>query len=260
MPQTIDKELVKRRFRRSLASYDGAAVVQNRMASRLVEMLTEVTPQQHFRSAFEVGCGTGLLTRKLLGQLKPEQILVNDFVGECRDGIGEIARDYPHCRVGFIEGDAETVAMPEQLDLVVSNATFQWLSDVDRFIARASEALMESGVLAVATFGQGTLREIADITGISLEYHSADDYRRMLGDGFNLLAEENRIDAIRLESPRAILRHLQKCGVTGVSSTPWSREDFRKFENEYRKKYCVSGKAVLTYCPLYFVARKRQSR
>ena len=33
-------------------------------ASRLVEMITEVAPQQCFRNAFEVGCGTGASDKK----------------------------------------------------------------------------------------------------------------------------------------------------------------------------------------------------
>ena len=56
--------------------------------------------------------------------------------------------------------------------------------------------------------------------------------------------------------PHVTFCDISKCGATGVDTQRWSRDDLRKFENEYLKKFCISGKAVLTYCPLYFLARK----
>ncbi len=68
-----DKELVRERFGRSLAGYDGEAAVQRGMAVELVEEILR-HGGDGFDSALEIGCGTGLLSRELARRLAYPEI------------------------------------------------------------------------------------------------------------------------------------------------------------------------------------------
>ena len=61
----IDKSLVKKRFSKSLKTYDDNAIVQKQMAEKLVDFL----PKKEFNSVLEIGCATGLLTKQLKTKL-----------------------------------------------------------------------------------------------------------------------------------------------------------------------------------------------
>lgn len=77
----VDKAEVKCRFRRSVESYEDNAYVQKAIVNRLYELLQDhlsYTP----RKVLEIGCGTGLLTRKLLTALSSGQLFINDLVEE----------------------------------------------------------------------------------------------------------------------------------------------------------------------------------
>ena len=54
-----DKKLITDRFSKSFSTYDDNAFIQNIMASNLIKFV----PLNNVNSIFEVGCGTGILTR-----------------------------------------------------------------------------------------------------------------------------------------------------------------------------------------------------
>lgn len=256
----IDKELVRVRFGRRLTSYNDAAVVQKEMAVRLIEFITKKTSDRSFNKVLEIGCGTGLLTKMFLNRFNPNHMFINDIVDECKNSIDEIANDFPLSHCSFIPGDAESIPIPPNLDMIVSNATFQWLVDQRKFIDRLHACLNPNGLLAISTFAPETLKEISDITGTGLRYHTLDDYKKMLQSNFEILFIDSTKIQLLFDSPRDVLQHLQKCGVTGLSKQRWTKKDFKGFDSEYRKRFSDSEKVSLTYCPLYVIARKGQHK
>ena len=61
----IDKAEVACRFGRSIESYEEHAAVQREIAAHLAELATAYVTQPP-RKILEVGCGTGLLTERIL--------------------------------------------------------------------------------------------------------------------------------------------------------------------------------------------------
>jgi len=247
----INKALVSRRFAGSLDSYSINAVVQRETAHSLITAL-KADSGSRFDAIFEVGCGTGLLTAIIARELQYRRLTVNDLVPDCRRCVAEIA----DCE--FIAGDIETITeLPRPVDLVISNATFQWLANPEAAFAGFAGIMPSGGILAFSTFGPENLREIAAVTGHSLVYRSTADLRRMLTRDFEIktIAEQSR--TMVFNAPLEVLEHLRKTGVTGVSNKIWTKSGLKSFINGYIDRYSVNGGVVLTYHPILVVAVKR---
>ena len=77
----MDKTEIKCRFRRSVESYEENATVQKLIAERLFQLLEKYSEEVLFR-ILEVGCGTGLFTRKLKRKCEDSILVINDIVEE----------------------------------------------------------------------------------------------------------------------------------------------------------------------------------
>ena len=73
------KELIKRRFTKSLSTYHQKAMVQRRVAKRLGEMALDFLPMQ-MEKVLEIGYGTGLLTEEILTRFDLKTLYLNDLV------------------------------------------------------------------------------------------------------------------------------------------------------------------------------------
>ena len=80
---TADKRVLTRRFSRSMATYESAAVVQRGMAAHLIDELRLVSGADRFDNVLELGCGTGMLTWLLLENCRLSRLILNDLVPEC---------------------------------------------------------------------------------------------------------------------------------------------------------------------------------
>ena len=247
----INKALVSRRFAGSIDSYSANAVVQGETAHGLVAAL-KANSGSHFNSIFEVGCGTGLLTSIITRELQYQKLAVNDMVPACRHCIAKIA----DCE--FIEGDIETVPeLPQPVDLVISNATFQWLANPEAAFSRFAGIMASGGVLAFSTFGPENLREIAAVTGHSLVYRSIADIRKMLTNDFEIKTIAGQSRSMVFNAPLEVLEHLRQTGVTGINNKIWTKSVLKNFINSYIDRYSVTGGVVLTYHPILVIAVKR---
>ena len=105
----IDKTLVKKRFSRNLKTYKDNSIVQSKMADRLVGMIN-CQPEK----ILELGCGSGLLTDKLVREFSAKDYCALDIVEECRNYIGKISPD-----IRFYHSDIETYEFQEKYDLII---------------------------------------------------------------------------------------------------------------------------------------------
>ena len=87
----IDKELVKKRFRKSLNTYEENAVVQKVTADKLIQNIEG----KEFENILEIGSATGLLTRKIKEKIKYKRYSANDIVAESKEYVQKIIPDMP---------------------------------------------------------------------------------------------------------------------------------------------------------------------
>jgi malonyl-CoA O-methyltransferase len=154
----IDKSRLKRLAGRSAATYDEHAVVQKKMAHRLLQNLQERNIGA--TRILELGCGTGYATQLLLDHFPEAKVVAVDFSEE----MIAVAREKvePASRVRFVVGDAEAEDFGSwgPFDLVVSNALLHWLEDPAQAIRRWNRHLVPGGWLASGTYGPDTFMEL----------------------------------------------------------------------------------------------------
>lgn len=262
--QTIDKELVARRFAHSRSTYEREASVQRQVAGKMMRLLTDallaegVTRPEiptHFRHIVELGCGTGSYSRILTRTLKPETLLLNDLCPEMEECIKEL---YIQPAIRFLPCDAETLDFPQGTDLITSCSTLQWFADTEHFFARCHRFLADGGILAFSTFGKENMHEIHTLTGHGLSYFTLEELKAMLSSHFDILYAEEEIVSLPFDTPLQVLQHLKQTGVTGTEKRMWTRGRLQAFCERYVEHFeDENQKVLLTYHPIYIIAKKK---
>ena len=236
----MNKDLIQKRFAKHLETYNENAKVQKKMAQKLISLLDK----KKFESILEIGCGTGLLTELINQNITFSSYKANDIVKDCSNFIKEI-----NPNIDFVAGDIEEFieTSEEKYDLIISNAAFQWVDNLESFIKKLTQKLRPNGVLLFSTFGKENFREIFFISGKTLPYYSADEIETMLSN-YNPTIEQE-VHVLAFKTPLDILKHFKLTGVNSLELTSWTKANMLKFEKEYNS-LCFNV-PTLTYNPIF---------
>ncbi len=253
--QKLDKQLIAESFKASAETYENNAFVQQGIGRKLVRYLQDIDSID-YKKVLEIGCCTGILTEHLVGINKINTLYLNDIVPEfCSTTSIRVAE-----RVGRVElmpGDIEKCPLPVDLGLIVSSATFQWISDLPALIGKIHGALHDNGYLVFSIFGPGTMREISELTGRSLQYFSEANLSEMLHDIFHIKLLQSETEQIYFPTVREVLKHIRQTGVGGVGRSKWMPGKFKVFEKQYLNRFSSDKGLSVTYASTFVVARKK---
>ena len=239
-----NKELIKKRFSKSLKTYSDNAIIQKQMAEKLVAEISD----KSFDKILELGCGTGFVT-KLLQQKNYSEYVAIDMVGNCGKYISEISE-----KIKFVCGDIEDNEdiYNTKYDLIISNAVMQWIDDLPQFIRKLKDNLADGGYIVFTLFGKENYKELSPFVKNPLKYYSVEEIKDFCS-GFEIVKIYDEKSVMNFDTPTDVLRHIRNTGVNAISETHWTKSDLINFENEYRK----SKEITLTYHPIYIVGVKR---
>lgn len=253
----IDKEHIKRSFRKSISTYNENAVIQKNICKHLVE-LTDAYGKCSYKDVLEIGCGTGLLTQCLIDTFSIDNIVLNDIVEEMSSEIDSLLKRKYFNSFEFLSGDAEKCEFNKNFDLIISASTFQWFEDLDKTFMNISNMLGEKGLFVFNTFASENFCEIKAIKNGGLQYKSFENVEKALCESFTIVHSEQNIEQLYFSSVLDILRHLQLTGVNGTKSKKsWTKGVLKEFEGDYRKLFYSEKGYPLTYNPAYFVCKKK---
>ncbi|HEV3028537.1 MAG TPA: methyltransferase domain-containing protein [Planctomycetota bacterium] len=125
--------------------------------------LLERIPDRSYRAISDLGCGTGDLTAALSEHWPQARVLGVDNSTEM---LTKAAKHRISDRLEFTPGDISQWRPGSPQDLIVSNATFQWIPDAAALLRHVAACLAPKGVLAVqmpdnsASPSQEILREL----------------------------------------------------------------------------------------------------
>lgn len=236
----MNKDLIQKRFAKNLDTYNDNAKIQKKMAERLLSFLD----RKDFNDILEIGCGTGFLTQLVNDSFNFNTYTANDIVESCEKYVKEI-----NPKINFIPADIEKAVenSDKKYDLIISNAAFQWVENLESFIKLLVSKLNEGGILLFSTFGPENFREVNFVLGKTLPYYSANELQEIVKDYKNIVEQEMHVMAFK--TPKDILKHIKSTGVNALEMVSWTKSDMQKFENGYNN-FC-SGIPTLTYHPIY---------
>ena len=243
----INTKSIKSRFEKSMDKYDENAVVQIDLACKLVNCLTSI--QNEFDTILELGAGTGVLTKYIKNSLKFKQYTGNDLVEKSKNYISKIIKNSE-----FIQGNALKIKPAHKADLIISNAMFQWFSDITDITEYAKKLLNADGILAFSTFGKDNFKEIKDLSGLTLNYLTLDEIQEKLSKDYEILHIEDYTHTLDFQTPLELLLHMKNTGVNSLSAKPWTIKEIKDFCEKYMNKY---NKVQLTYNPIIVIAKTK---
>ncbi len=229
----IDKELVKKRFSKSLETYEDNAFVQKEMGAKLLNLLE----RKDFNSIFEIGCATGLLTKQIKENLKFNSLTANDIVSEAKTYVEDIATN-------FVCEDIEKITFDRKYDLIISNACLQWCNDINSTINKLLLALDDNGILAFTLFGDDNLKEIKNLF----------NFQNKVCVSAKIFKEETI--KLYFDTPLDVLKHIKLTGVNALQPHKFTKSTLKEFEENYKNLYSENGKVYLTYNPIYLIIKK----
>jgi malonyl-CoA O-methyltransferase len=191
-------------FSAAAATYENAAQAQAIAADRLAARVLAL-PLPPDPVVLEIGCGTGLLTRRLLPELAGTWT-----VTDLSPLMVEAARAAcPTASFRVMDGEYPDVA---GFDLIVSNLAAQWFGDLPGALVRLAACLKPGGRLVLTTLGAGSFmewRRAHDALGLACgiaAYPNAADLSRP-----GVVVDAKSIP-VQYEDGRAFLRALKTIG------------------------------------------------
>jgi trans-aconitate 2-methyltransferase len=192
-------------------TYDQTSAPQQTWASEVLERLCGIAADA---TVLDVGCGTALVTERLLALVPQGRVLAIDqspeMVALARARLGDRARVW--CQ------DVLELELEEPVDVVVSTATLHWVPDHDRVWSQLASALRPGGVLEVQCGGEGNIDRVREV----IDAVAREQAPELIGFSPWVFA-----------SPRATERRLQQVGFTEIrcwlEERPTYPEDVGRF-------------------------------
>lgn len=162
------KDDIKKNFSKGSKTYDDNANVQKVMIDHLIITL----PKKNYTKILEIGCGTGLLTSKLAELFPNAQITALDIsegmIAICKEKLKK------YKNINYICGDVEYECPIEEFDLIISSATFQWITDLEQLLEKLKSRLSFDGILSFSTFAENTFKELDKSLNYAFEKNNID--------------------------------------------------------------------------------------
>ncbi|MBE7712300.1 MAG: malonyl-ACP O-methyltransferase BioC [Cyanobacteria bacterium SIG26] len=243
---SVDLKNVKKQFEKSMNDYDKNALVQDLMASKMIIELSKISSE--FDNILELGAGTGLLTKRICSSLVYKNFYANDLVEKSKMYVSRYVSD-----VNFLCGNALKIKPQKKMDLIVSNAMFQWFDNLEKALEIIRGSLKKEGILAFSTFGPSNYKQLAEITGLKLKYQTKSEIEETLVKlGFEVLYCEEFYETLQFNSALELLAHMKHTGVNSLSEKTWTVKKVKDFCDKFNKKY---KKVELTYAPIIVVCK-----
>ncbi|EAI5723766.1 malonyl-ACP O-methyltransferase BioC, partial [Campylobacter jejuni] len=199
--------------------YEKHAKVQDFMGLKLCEILKDLKIS-HFEKVFEFGCGRGELSKKLQNFITFDEYLKNDIL-DFKENSSILIFDMNEI--------AKQDLSKEKFDLIVSNATLQWL-DLKRIIPSLRDMLNQNGILLLSTFAEQNLKEIKQSTGFGLNYFSLNELEQIFKVYFNEVKITQELIKLSFDNALDVFRHLKLSGVNSLGFYPLNKGFLKEFE------------------------------
>ncbi|MEM6604040.1 MAG: methyltransferase domain-containing protein [Pseudomonadota bacterium] len=231
------KDKIEKNFSKAAETYHNHAHIQADIAGQLSELSRNM---QNITDIIDIGCGTGFLTQRLRKIFPKAHITACDMSAPM---LEECARHSGDPKMSYLKCDAELYDFPQKYDLIASNMTFQWFSDLQASHKHLLTYLKPGGKILFSMLIGKTFYEWYDslsLAGVNItspirlhdvptdfeydllqrelyvqNYERPMDFLKMLKKiGAHSMLQENAIQKQQLEKACRIFQEKYNCAVT----------------------------------------------
>lgn len=256
-----DKELIKKRFAKHLEQYNIQSTVQMDICTRIGFLMNEHIKDTSFdeKKGYEIGAGTGFLTKILLNKYSKTQWLVNDLVEQTKSYLNNIVINSEATSTQIDFFDAETKKPNGKYAIIASASAVQWFNSLYDYIKQISEHIEKDGYFVFSTFGPDNFKQISTLTADSpILYHEKETIEQWAIDaGFDVIHSEQYHRDMYFNTPHDAVKYIKETGINANSKKKWTRIEFESFCTRYAELYTKDDSVMLTFNPMIFILRKR---
>jgi malonyl-CoA O-methyltransferase len=202
-------------FSAAATQYESYAQLQQHMAEEVAALAQILLARREAPRVMDAGCGTGFLLFSL-ARARPQWRMIGlDFAPAMCVHVKRNQRAQP-----VLCADMEAIPLADgTLDAIVSSAAVQWVPDATAMLREWGRVLKPGGMILLASFGPGTLRElrtafsaVSDAPHVQ-DFLSLSELKQAASEaGFSSLQAMQRIEQLPYASPAALMQQLKAIG------------------------------------------------
>jgi len=232
-------------FSKAATTYNQYARIQQHVGTRLLEHISDNT----YTSILDCGCGTGSLTKQV----------ANHYPKASITGFDKEAAMIKYAKsqheTSFIEADLTTYTAPAPVDLLISNATFQWVDSLDlitQFLTRNTHA---QSTVACTIFGPQTFIELQHLVPHipAASFFDMPQYTAQFEQNFQITYADNSTYHSSFESLADLLKSIKLTGTSAKNTHIWTRSKLEKLEQNYTQRF---GSITATFNVFTFILKR----
>lgn len=216
----LDKNAIRQSFDRAAPGYDGHAVLEHEIESRLLDRVEYF--QMEPALVVDIGCGTGSASKLLSAQFESANIIALDWSAGMLKQVEKTAGKKPW----RLCTDMHSLPLAARsADLIFSNLALQWSYDLSAAFHEFRRIMKPGAMLIFSCYGPDTLYELRQAWRTIDERPHVNNFPDMHDIGDELMSvgfREPVMDAERLtlEYPdvMALMRELKGSGAHNVAA------------------------------------------
>ncbi|MCK5450710.1 MAG: malonyl-ACP O-methyltransferase BioC [Candidatus Omnitrophica bacterium] len=253
----MDKTVMVKNFSRNAFEYDNYSTIRRRCANDLISHIKGHDPAD----ILEIGCGTGIYTDVLSENHSEARIVAMDISEEM---VRAAREKNSNVTLEFRVADAENAFVYKKYDLITSNASFQWFTDMDKTLNKMKNALSNNGKLCFSMYGPETFRELEEVLSLCLgerkwltsgKFISLGEIEKILRKHFKDVVLSEKRYVAEFSSLWDFLKDIKLSGTRGDGlrkKTFIGRDRIKEMEHIYREKF---GSIFATHHVFFCVAK-----
>lgn len=246
------------RFDVSADTYEARASVQNTVAERLIAWLPA---PETVRRVLEIGCGTGLLTRRLAARYPGARVEALDHSPRMVEAARRLCPGVSWHTTDLLAFDGGA-----RYDLIASNCSLHWIDPLAAGFRKLRGLLAPGGRLVFSIMLDGTLGELRAVRMQAVPSKppagrlptASETQDSLTSSGWTIADWREESLEEHHPSAMAFLRHIHELGLTGGAvsraALPLTRGELAGVSREYDHRYPDGGGVKATYTVAYVSA------
>ncbi len=249
------KQRIAAAFNLKASHYDANAVLQTRIIEKLLPIIG--SRAEGMSRWADLGCGTGLLMRKLRKSAPPIRFIGMDIAPEPLRFLKEKAD------ISLVQGDIDMLPFKKKsFDGIVVSSVLQWLDDPCMIMTKIAEMIRPGGHLVFSIFTSGSFAELFETRAffgmnIPVICPDAGQIIRSFSDAsLRIDLTEEISEKKYFPDAKTLLHSVGRIGGGATEGRRLSRAGIETFCAEYERRFRTGQGVPLTWRALVGACRK----